>query len=110
MSTSADVLQGTLDLLVLKALSLAPLHGWGISNRIQQLSRDALRIGQGSLYPALYRLEKKGFVRGEWKTTENNREARYYRLTAAGARALAAETADWRAFSAAVEHVLLAEA
>src|SRR6201985_165358 len=74
MASSSDVLQGTLDLLVLKALWLAPLHGWGISQRIQQLSRDALQIGQGSLYPALYRLEQKGLVRGEWVTTEHNRE------------------------------------
>ena len=108
MAASADVMQGTLDLLVLKSLSLAPMHGWGISQRIQQLSRDALRIGQGSLYPALYRLEKKGLIKGEWRTTENNREAKYYRLSAAGARALAAETTDWRNFAAAVELVLVA--
>jgi len=80
-ASSSDVLQGTLDLLVLKALSLAPMHGWGVSQRIQQLSRDALQIGQGSLYPALYRLEKRGFVKSEWSTTENNREAKYYSLT-----------------------------
>jgi transcriptional regulator len=109
VAASSDVLQGTLDLLVLKALSLAPLHGWGISQRIQQLSRDALRIGQGSLYPALYRLEKKGLVRSEWSTTENNREAKYYRLSAAGQRALAAETTDWRRFADAVDLVLAAE-
>ena len=110
MATSADVLQGTLDLLVLKALSLAPLHGWGISQRIQQLSRDALQIGQGSLYPALYRLERKGLVKSEWGTTENNREAKYYRLTAAGRRALAAEMSDWRRFVSAVDLVLVADA
>jgi PadR family transcriptional regulator PadR len=110
MAATSDVLQGSLDLLVLKSLSLAPLHGWGISQRIQQLSRDALQIGQGSLYPALYRLEKKGFVRGEWHTTENNREARYYRLTAAGRQALARETAQWRHYADAVALVLLAEA
>jgi transcriptional regulator len=104
----SDVLQGTLDLLVLKALSLAPLHGWGISQRIQQLSRDALQIGQGSLYPALYRLERKGLVKSDWRTTENNREAKYYRLTAAGQKALAAESDDWRRYSAAVELVLSA--
>lgn len=109
MSTAADVLQGTLDLLVLKALSLTPLHGWGISQRIQQLSRDAFRIGQGSLYPALYRLERKGLVKGEWGTTENNREAKYYRLTAAGQRTLAAETADWRRFADAMDLVLIAD-
>src|SRR3954469_4115814 len=98
MPPSSDVLQGTLDLLVLKALSLAPMHGWGISQRIQQLSHDAFQIGQGSLYPALYRLEKRGMVRSEWQTTENNREAKYYRLTAAGQRALQAELRSWRDF------------
>jgi PadR family transcriptional regulator len=105
---SADVLQGTLDLLVLKALSLAAMHGWGISQRIQQLSRDALRIGQGSLYPALYRLEKKGFVKSDWRTTENNREAKYYALTAGGRRALEQEQTEWRHFTAAVDLVLVA--
>jgi PadR family transcriptional regulator, regulatory protein PadR len=109
VAASSDVLQGTLDLLVLKALSLAPLHGWGISQRIQQLSRDALQIGQGSLYPALYRLERRGLVRSEWGTTENNREAKYYRLSAAGQRALAAELDDWRRFVTAVDLVLVAE-
>jgi transcriptional regulator len=109
VAASSDVLQGTLDLLVLKALSLAPLHGWGISQRIQQLSRDALQIGQGSLYPALYRLEKKGLVKSEWATTENNREAKYYRLSVAGQRALAAEMNDWRRFVDAVDLVLVAE-
>jgi transcriptional regulator len=109
VSSSSDVLQGTLDLLVLKALSLAPLHGWGISQRIQQLSRDALQIGQGSLYPALYRLERKGLVKSEWGTTENNREAKYYRLSAAGQRALSDEMSDWRRFVSAVDLVLVAE-
>jgi transcriptional regulator len=109
MAASSDVLQGTLELLVLKALALAPMHGWGISQRIQQLSRDALRIGQGSLYPALYRLERKGFVKSEWSTTENNREAKYYQLTAAGRRALSAEQREWRRFVDAVDLVLIAE-
>jgi PadR family transcriptional regulator len=109
VAASADILQGTLDLLVLKALSLAPLHGWGISQRIQQLSGDALQIGQGSLYPALYRLERKGLVKGEWGTTENNREAKYYQLSAAGRRALVAELTDWRRFVNAVDLVLLTE-
>jgi PadR family transcriptional regulator PadR len=90
-------------------LSLAPMHGWGISQRIQQLSRDALRIGQGSLYPALYRLEKKAFVKSAWGTTENNREAKYYELTAAGKRSLSAEMSDWRRFADAMELVLVAE-
>ena len=107
---SDELLRGMLDMLVLKALQLGPMHGWGISQRIQQLSKDALQIGQGSLYPALYRLEKKGFVKGEWKTTENNREARYYRLTPAGRNALAQEAREWNAFADAVALVLLAEA
>ena len=109
MAASSDVLQGTLDLLVLKALALAPMHGWGISQRIQQLSRDALQIGQGSLYPALYRLQRKGFVTSAWSTTENNREAKYYQLTAAGRRALSAEQREWRRFVDAVDLVLIAE-
>lgn len=102
----SDVLQGTLDLLVLKALSVAPMHGWGISHRIQQLSSDALQVGQGSLYPALYRLEKRGYVKSEWRTTEHNREAKYYSLTKAGHRELGDETRSWRHFAAAVERVL----
>jgi len=110
MPASSDVLQGTLDLLVLKALSLTPMHGWGISQRIQQLSKDALKIGQGSLYPALYRLERKALVKSEWSTTENNREAKYYRLTAGGQRALSNEATDWRRFVSAVDLVLAAEA
>ncbi|HEY4320863.1 MAG TPA: PadR family transcriptional regulator [Gemmatimonadales bacterium] len=104
--TTSDVLQGTLDLLVLKALSLEPMHGWGISQRIEQLSATAFRIGQGSLYPALYRLEKRGLVSGEWHTTANKREAKYYALTAAGVRALTAELGEWRRFAAAVELVV----
>lgn len=100
------MLQGTLDLLVLKALSVAPMHGWGISHRIQQLSSDALQVGQGSLYPALYRLEKRGYVKSEWRTTEHNREAKYYSLTKAGHRELGDETRSWRHFAAAVERVL----
>ena len=107
--SSADVLQGTLDLLVLKALSLAPMHGWGISQRIQDLSRDALRLGQGSLYPALYRLEKQNLVTSEWRSTENNREAKYYKLTAAGRRALGEEIANWRRYVGAVDLVVAAE-
>jgi transcriptional regulator len=109
MAPSSDVLQGTLDLLVLKALALAPMHGWGISQRIQQLSEDALQIGQGSLYPALYRLERKGFVKSAWSTTENHREAKYYQLTVAGRRALTSEQREWRRFVDAVDLVLIAE-
>ena len=103
---ASDVLQGTLDLLILKTLSLAPMHGWGISQRIQQLSRDAFQVGQGSLYPALHRLEEKGWVASEWATTENNRQAKYYRLTTPGRRALGAEVESWRRFVGAVELVL----
>jgi PadR family transcriptional regulator PadR len=102
----ADVLQGTLDLLVLKTLSLEPQHGWGISNRIQELSDDAFRVGQGSLYPALHRLERKGWIDAEWRTTENNRSAKYYFLTRAGRRALGDEVASWRQLAASVEQVL----
>ena len=102
----ADVLQGTLDLLILKTLSLAPMHGWGLSHRIQELSRDALQVGQGSIYPALVRLEQRGWIDTEWRVTENNRRAKYYRLTAAGRRALGQELASWRYFVAAVELVV----
>ncbi len=103
---SSDVLRGTLDLLILKALSLGPMHGWAITQRLEQLSREALRVGQGSLYPALQRLEKEGLITSRWRTTENNRRARYYELTAAGRRALGAELESWRRFAAALELVL----
>ena len=99
-------MQGTLDLLILKALSLEPMHGWGISNRIQQMSRDAFRIGQGSLYPAVHRFESRGWVTSYWRTTENNRIARYYELTAAGKHALAEEVARWRFYTGAVDLVI----
>jgi transcriptional regulator len=104
-----DVIQGTLDLLVLKALSQGAMHGWGISARIQQMSRDAFRIGQGSLYPALHRLENRDWVGSLWRTTENNRIARYYELTSAGKRALDKEVADWRFHARAVNLVIDAE-
>jgi transcriptional regulator len=102
----SDVLRGSLELLVLKTLSLEPMHGWGIGQRIQQISGGELEVNQGSLYPALQRLEQKGWIESEWQTTENNRRARYYRLTAAGRRAIGAEMASWRRFAAAVELVL----
>lgn len=105
-SSSSDVLQGTLDLLVLKTLSLTPMHGWGISQRIQQLSKGVLDVNQGSLYPALHRLERKGWIAAEWATTENNRRAKYYRLTATGRCALGEETESWRRFAGAVETIL----
>lgn len=106
MSQSTDLLQGTLDLLILKTLALEPMHGWGVAQRIQQVSNDALQIGQGSLYPALYRLEYKGWIKSEWGTSENNRRAKYYRLTAAGRKNLEAELADWDRLSAAITLVL----
>ena len=101
-----DVLRGSLDLLVLKTLSLAPLHGWGISQRVQQISDGVLEVNQGSLYPALQRLEKDGLITSEWGTTDNNRRARYYQITAAGRRALGAELESWRRFAAGLEAVL----
>ena len=101
-----DALRGSLDLLVLKTLSLAPMHGWGISQRIQQTSAGVLEVNQGSLYPALQRLEKDGLITSEWDTTDNNRRARYYRLTAAGRRALGDELENWRRFAAGLEAVL----
>ena len=105
-STPSDVLQGTLDLLVLKTLMLEPMHGWGIAQRIQQISRNALDVGQGSVYPALLRLENRGWIKGDWGTTENNRRARYYRLTSLGERQLQQETANWRKYAQAVELIL----
>jgi PadR family transcriptional regulator PadR len=106
MDDNTDVLQGTLDLLILKAVSLEPMHGWAISARIRLTSRDVLEVNQGSLYPALHRLVKRGWLSSEWGTSENNRKARFYRLTAAGRRQLVTEMATWRRFSAAVNHVL----
>jgi transcriptional regulator len=103
---SSDVLRGTLDLLVLKTLTLEPMHGWGISQRIQQHSRSVLDVNQGSLYPALQRLEQKDWIESEWRASDNNRRAKYYRLTAKGRRALGVETESWRRYVAAVEHIL----
>ncbi|HVS62384.1 MAG TPA: PadR family transcriptional regulator [Thermoanaerobaculia bacterium] len=104
--TQTDALRGSIDLLVLKTLSLSPMHGWGISQRVQQVSDGVLEVNQGSLYPALQRLEKRGLITSDWGTTENNRRARYYRLTAAGRRALGEELASWRRFAAGLESVL----
>jgi PadR family transcriptional regulator PadR len=101
-----DLPQGTLDLLILKTLGLEPMHGWAISERIQQVSRDALQVQQGSLYPALHRLERRGWIKARWAVTENNRNAKYYELTAAGRKQLAAEAVAWRKLSAAVGYVL----
>lgn len=104
-----EVLQGTLDMLVLKALQLEPMHGWGITERLEQGSRNALRVGQGSLYPALYRLEEQGLVSSTWGASDNNRRARYYSLTAAGRARLAEERQAWRRLSRAVELILAME-
>jgi PadR family transcriptional regulator PadR len=100
------VRQGTLDMLILKALSLQPNHGWGIGERIQQISRDALQLPQGSLYPALHRLEGRGLLASEWRPSEDNRNAKYYRLTAAGRKVLEAERAEWQRFMVAVQRVM----
>ena len=105
-ANDGDLLQGTLDMLVLKSLQLGPMHGWGIADRVEQGSENVLGLNQGSLYPALYRLEKQGFVRSEWGMTEKSRRARYYTITAAGRRQLAAERAEWERLSGAVNQVL----
>ena len=109
-ASNEQVLQGTLDLLILKTLSLTPMHGWGLTHRIEQLSNEALQVGQGSIYPALVRLEQRGLIGTEWRTTENNRRAKYYKLTAAGRRALGDELASWQRFVSAVGLVIAAEA
>lgn len=106
MAERADLLQGTLDLLILKALVLGPLHGWGISKRLRLLSDEVLEVGQGSLYPALYRLEDKGWVQAEWGTSPEGRRAKFYSLTRDGRKQFAAERSEWRLFSAAVEQIL----
>jgi transcriptional regulator len=103
-----SVRQGTLDMLILKALSLEPMHGWGIAERIQQTSSDVLRIQQGSLYPALHRLEGRGLLAAEWRPSEDNRKAKYYRLTASGRHVLDTERAEWERFMTAVQRVMQA--
>ena len=102
----ADALRGSLDLLVLKTLSLVPMHGYGISHRIQQMSKGILEVNQGSLYPALQRLEKDGLISSDWEMTENNRRARYYQLTAKGRRALGVELESWKRFATGLASVL----
>ena len=102
----SDLLQGTLDLLVLKTLQSGPTHGWDIAQRIQQMSKEVLTVGQGSLYPALHRLEAQGWISAEWGASDNNRKAKYYRLTAAGRKQLLAETESWKQFTAAVDLIL----
>ncbi|MEX2582570.1 MAG: PadR family transcriptional regulator [Gemmatimonadota bacterium] len=102
----SDVLRGSIELLILKTLSLTPMHGWGIGQRIQQISGGELEVNQGSLYPALQRLEQRGLITSAWKVTENNRRARYYEITAHGKRALGEEIANWRRFAATMEILL----
>jgi transcriptional regulator len=106
MGKPIDLLQGTLDLLVLKTLALEPMHGWGISQRIQQISKDSLQVQQGSLYPALHRLEAQGWIDSTWGASENNRKAKYYRLTEAGRKQLEVETNRWERLAAAVGQIL----
>jgi PadR family transcriptional regulator, regulatory protein PadR len=106
MEERMELPQGTLDLLILKALALESMHGWAISERLQQISREALQVQQGSLYPALHRLERKGWIDAQWATSENNRRAKYYKLTPRGQKQLEAEVAAWRKLAAVVGHVL----
>src|SRR5215475_5325387 len=106
MASSSELLQGTLDLLILKSLAAGPMHGWGIARRIQQVSQDALEVGQGSLYPALHRLEYRGWVKAEWGDSENNRKAKFYSLTKKGVRQLESEIAEWERLTAAIALVL----
>jgi transcriptional regulator len=111
MSKPNDLVQGTLDLLVLKMLALQPMHGWAISLRLRSLSGDVLQVSEGSLYPSLHKLEQEGWISAEWKQTENNRRAKFYSLTRAGKKQLESETANWQRLSAAISHlVLLSEA
>lgn len=109
MNKPVDILQGTLDMLILKAVSLGPLHGYGILLRIQQISNEALQIPQGSLYPALYRLEHRGWICAEWGASENKRKAKYYSLTGAGRRQLKSERKEWKRLAIAITDVLTAK-
>ena len=106
MGNQIELLQGTLDLLILKTLALEPMHGWGIAQRIQQISQDVLQVGQGSLYPALHRLEQRGWIGSEWSTSDNNRRAKFYSLTRAGKNQLEKELGEWERLSTAIALVL----
>ena len=106
MKSKADLLQGTLDMLILKTLALGPQHGWGISQRIQQITEEVLQVNQGSLYPALHRLEQRGWLASSWGASENNRQAKFYQLTRAGRRQLERETKEWARLSAAVARIM----
>lgn len=104
--TQTDLLQGTLDLLILKVIALEPMHGWAIAQRISQMSNDVLQVGQGSLYPALHKLEQQGWIEAEWRDSENNRRAKYYTLTRDGRRAMKLEAAQWERLSAAISLIV----
>ncbi|MCU1333220.1 MAG: transcriptional regulator, PadR-like family [Candidatus Angelobacter sp.] len=106
MGSQIELLPGTLDLLILKTVVLEPMHGWGIAQRIQQISQDMLQVGQGSLYPALHRLEQRGWISSEWSTSDNNRRARFYSLTRSGRNQLEKELGEWERLSAAIALVL----
>jgi PadR family transcriptional regulator, regulatory protein PadR len=106
MSKPTDLVQGTLDLLILRVIALEPMHGWAIAQRIRQMSNDELRVGQSALYPALHKLEQQGWIEAEWAPSENNRRAKYYTLTAAGRKALRTETAQWERLSTAISLVV----
>jgi transcriptional regulator len=106
LSKPSDLVQGTLDLLLLKILALEPLHGWAISQRLTQISGDVLQVSDGSLYPALHKLEQEGWIKSEWKPSENNRRAKFYSLTRVGRRQLEKETANWNRLSSAISHVI----
>jgi PadR family transcriptional regulator, regulatory protein PadR len=108
MSKPTDLVQGTLDLLILKTLALGPMHGWAIAQRIQQLSNDVLQVQQGSLYPALHRLEQQGWIQAEWGESDNNRRAKYYSLTRAGRRQLESEANNWKRLSSAISAIVRA--
>jgi PadR family transcriptional regulator PadR len=106
VSKPTDLVQGTLDLLILRVVALEPMHGWAIAQRIRQMSKEQLRVGQSALYPALHKLEQQGWVEAEWAASENNRRAKYYKLTTAGRKALKSETAQWERLSAAISLVV----
>ena len=106
MSKPTELVQGTLDLLILRVIALEPMHGWAIAHRISQMSNDVLKVGQGSLYPALHKLEQQGWIEAEWRDSENNRRAKYYTLTREGRRALKQEAAQWERLSAAISLIV----
>ena len=107
MSKPTDLVQGTLDVLILRVIALEPMHGWAIAQRIKQMSNDVLQVGQGSLYPALHKLEQQGWIQAEWGESENNRRAKYYSLTRAGRKAMEAEATQWARLSAAISAIVL---